>query len=198
MKPKVPAVSTLRMVCPGLILFLLFFFVVKEDQAFKFWRNEYSRLFKSYLEVEYISHTQLDVNEKILMDISDFQGIYSPFENKMLGDIRFSIYHRFVPDMKIAESIFNKGAPKMRIVRVGRRRQFRPTSEALPKELTVDYLSHLQELIKYLEANDLAYVSLPYYKIGWTELLRTMEENGFEKIYGNAHYMLFVLRPTKQ
>jgi len=184
--------SIVKMLLVWIFLFSLFYIFFKEDQTFKFWRNEYSRLFNSYFEVEYICHTQLKVNEKILVDVADFQGIYRPFKDNIWGNMRFSIYHRLVPQMKTVESLFPRNTSPLRAVRVGRRRQFRPTSEAIPKELMDDYLSNLDELKKYLEEYDFDYVALPYYKVGWTELLKTMEENGFEKIYGNAHYMLFV------
>lgn len=198
MTPNKSNLSIVKMLLVWIFLFSLFYVFFKEDQAFKYWRNEYSRLFNSYFEVEYICHTQLKVNEKILMDVSDFQGIYRPFKDNVWGNMRISVYHRLVPQMKTVESLFPRNTSPLRAVRVGRNRQFRPTSKSLPKELMDDYLSHLEELKKYLEEYDFDYVSFPYYKIGWTELLKTMEENGFEKIYGNAHYMLFLLRPSKR
>jgi len=167
--------------------------VLVKIRNFKRWRKEYIGAYQSYIDIEYYCYVHLQVNEKIILDISDFKGMYAPFDNKILGGIRRYFYHRIVSRALKAEKLFKRTDQNFRILRRSRRYGFRPSFKPGASDIEKIDVSDLVQIHGFMIKNGVRFIALPYFKAGWTQLIGLMKSKGYKYIYGNARYILFSL-----
>ena len=174
-----------------IIGFALFYSSMSEDQLYKNWHREYSSLYQSYIDIEYYCHLQLQVNEKLIVDLSNFKGLYSPFEQSVFGEARRYIYYRLSPSVRQVENFVKKSDENMRIVRVGRRYKFKLSFQPSSSSIVGFETDDKSKTVDFMNNNDIHFIIFAYYKVGWTPLIKAMEELGYDYVHGNAHFILF-------
>jgi len=191
MRTDTSAPSHMRVILLLVMGFVLFYSSMSEDQLYKNWNREFSSLFKSYIDIEYYCHLHLPVNEKIILDLSDFKGVYDPFEHSVFGKARRYVYYRLSPSNQKVEHLIKKGDENMRIVRIGRQYKFKLSLQPSTSTIAGMGTDDKGIVTDLMKKNGIHFIIFAYYKMGWTLLIQAMDELGYDYVHGNAHFILF-------
>jgi len=193
MKAETVALSPAKSLLLVIVLFILFFQVITEEHIFKIWKHESLQFYEAYNKVQHYCYSNFEPNKRIVLDISDFQRIYIPFQTQYIGGIRAYIYHHLVPQIKRMEHYFKKDDSPLQAARIGRSGEFRPLGIQISSKEGITSQSDIQMFKSMMKKHDIEYIVFPYLKVGWSQLMQKMEMSGFKFKYGNSHYMLFFI-----
>ena len=178
----------LRAIILGLV-FVILLLSASEDRAFKRWENSQSSYYRWYKDMEFYCQIKLPVNERIILDLSQMQDVFSPFQNRFTGKIRRAVYLRLSPALIEPMNLIRSMGEDIILVRVGRLREFRMINkDNYPGMIHLGSESYSQ-IRDIMKKHRIRYFICQF--TGWFQKKNELEENGFKLKYNNIHFMLF-------
>ena len=177
-----------------LVILALFIVLSIEDAVFKEWKDTHASLFRWFWDLEYYGHKFLKANDRMLMDLSVFRDVKSPFASSFTGSIRRSLYMRMAPSIKEGIVLFKESTPGFLLARISQGMKYKYISLDAFDGSRLLQPGDYDQIYKFMKKNQIAYFVTDFIPSNWTQKKNLLAGKGFCLVYNNIHFMLFLLK----